>query len=200
MTYKVNIINSVDYSNKKFNYLTAIKSTDKRMGSNVVWECLCDCGNICYADSGSLKTGNTKSCGCLKVASGKRNIELVNKKSRLPVGYAACNQLFGRYRREALSRGLSFSLTVEKFREITSKNCFYCGVEPLQGHYYQKFMNGSYVYNGIDRLDNNIGYEESNIVTCCWSCNQMKADRTKEQFIEHIRRILLNTDSKRSKG
>jgi hypothetical protein len=30
----------------------------------VLWECLCDCGNITFTDSCSLITGNTLSCGC----------------------------------------------------------------------------------------------------------------------------------------
>ena len=31
-----------------------------------LWKCQCDCGNTTTALSGNLKSGNTKSCGCLK--------------------------------------------------------------------------------------------------------------------------------------
>lgn len=29
------------------------------------WECVCDCGNIKYVSCSSLRSGSTKSCGCL---------------------------------------------------------------------------------------------------------------------------------------
>ena len=32
----------------------------------VIWECICECGNIVEVKSNSLTTGNTKSCGCLQ--------------------------------------------------------------------------------------------------------------------------------------
>ena len=31
----------------------------------VKWKCLCDCGNITYVPINHLKSGATKSCGCL---------------------------------------------------------------------------------------------------------------------------------------
>lgn len=33
--------------------------------SVVMWECMCDCGNSIITTGGSLKSGHTKSCGCL---------------------------------------------------------------------------------------------------------------------------------------
>ena len=54
-----------DLQGDKFGKLTAIRKTDQRVGSNVVWECKCDCGNITFVSSGALQSGATKSCGCL---------------------------------------------------------------------------------------------------------------------------------------
>lgn len=40
-----------------------------------MWECKCDCGNIVFTSTNSLKRNNTKSCGCLQkekaAASGR---------------------------------------------------------------------------------------------------------------------------------
>jgi hypothetical protein len=34
-------------------------------GSNAVWECRCDCGNVIKTTARSLRSGKKKSCGCL---------------------------------------------------------------------------------------------------------------------------------------
>lgn len=54
-----------DITGQRFGKLIAIKPTDKRNGANVIWELICDCGNITYADTGNLGNGSTRSCGCL---------------------------------------------------------------------------------------------------------------------------------------
>ena len=51
---------------QRFGRLTAIRPTEKREGTSVIWECKCDCGNIAYASSGKLAYGHIQSCGCLQ--------------------------------------------------------------------------------------------------------------------------------------
>lgn len=48
---------------KKYGKLTVVEKTKKRQGKNIVWKCLCECGNYTDVSGGRLKTGNTKSCG-----------------------------------------------------------------------------------------------------------------------------------------
>lgn len=56
----------VDLTGNKYGKLTVIAATDKRTPKlNVIWKCLCECGNQCYVSTNHLQTGNTKSCGCL---------------------------------------------------------------------------------------------------------------------------------------
>lgn len=31
-----------------------------------IWKCHCDCGSCAFIDGGSLRSGNTKSCGCMR--------------------------------------------------------------------------------------------------------------------------------------
>lgn len=56
-----------DITGQRFGKLVAIKPTDKRIGTNVVWEMKCDCGNTTYVHTGNLGKARrkTKSCGCL---------------------------------------------------------------------------------------------------------------------------------------
>ena len=67
--------NFIDLTKQKFGRLTAVTPTHRRQGTSVMWECECECGRICLVSSISLRTGNTKSCGCLqkeqRILSGK---------------------------------------------------------------------------------------------------------------------------------
>ena len=53
---------------KTFGKLTATKYV-----SGSKWMCLCSCGNIVNVTTAKLKSGHTKSCGCLREEVGKNN-------------------------------------------------------------------------------------------------------------------------------
>lgn len=57
-----------DLTNKKFNRLTALYPTEKRSyGGNVVWHCLCECGNEVDVSYNDLMYNDIQSCGCKKI-------------------------------------------------------------------------------------------------------------------------------------
>ncbi len=93
------------------------------------------------------------------------NIQEIREKER-----KASYSLGGRFshaKSQAKQREIEFTLTKEQFGIAISKPCFYC--DNLLG---QKSVSGS----GLDRLDSNLGYTESNVVSCCIICNQMKSN------------------------
>lgn len=55
----------IDLTGQKFNKLTVLEAIPERKNRQVVWKCQCDCGNITYVVGQALRTGHTKSCGCL---------------------------------------------------------------------------------------------------------------------------------------
>lgn len=60
LTYK-------DITGKRFGKLVALYSLEKSDKNNrIVWHCKCDCGNECDVVGKDLRSGHTKSCGCLK--------------------------------------------------------------------------------------------------------------------------------------
>ena len=65
---------------QRFGKLTALRPTEKRIGSSVVWECLCDCGNTVFVARSSLKNGNTRSCGCMRKEKKKGITEITSSK------------------------------------------------------------------------------------------------------------------------
>ena len=49
----------------RFNHLTVIQSAGTDGREHCLWECKCDCGNVTYAITSQLKSGQKKSWGCL---------------------------------------------------------------------------------------------------------------------------------------
>lgn len=59
----------IDLTNKKYGRLTVLsKAKGEREPSGrirTMWNCKCDCGNNVIVSSNHLRTGHTKSCGCI---------------------------------------------------------------------------------------------------------------------------------------
>jgi hypothetical protein len=67
--------NYKDLTGKRIGILTVIKPSSEKRNNTVMWECICDCGNKTVVRSLSLHQGQTKSCGCLRNASGKERTQ-----------------------------------------------------------------------------------------------------------------------------
>jgi hypothetical protein len=72
--------NLVDEVGNRHGRLVVLERVDNTEKGHACWKCQCDCGNETIVTGLSLRSGNTKSCGCLKhdVAheSGERTAEL----------------------------------------------------------------------------------------------------------------------------
>jgi hypothetical protein len=71
-----------DLTGKVFGRITVIESTDKRYDRKVVWRCVCKCGKFCFIGTSQLTSGNTKSCGCLRIekAGQYKKLNLIGKR------------------------------------------------------------------------------------------------------------------------
>lgn len=58
--------NTVDLVGQTFERLTVLSKAPNR-GRRVAWNCQCVCGRTCVVIAYLLKSGSTRSCGCLKV-------------------------------------------------------------------------------------------------------------------------------------
>lgn len=158
----------VDYSNPKIPMCT----------------CLCACGNKTIIRRHNLGR-SANSCGCIKREMSKKSIVKLYP-SKLEDG--AIRKLFSTYKHGAKERGYTFEISLDVFKNLTEKNCIYCGMEPSLIQKTERDER-SIKYNGIDRLDNSIGYIESNCVTCCNTCNLAKRAMSVEQFKIWIERV-----------
>lgn len=137
----------------------------------------CECGIEKTTKTSNITSG--KSQGCPKCKPVNRNFAPGNQVSK--------NQAFNYYKNNRNARKLGFSLTKEQFFEIADSPCYYCG--EVGSNRVQIRESEEYRYNGIDRLDSNVGYQPGNVLPCCKYCNRMKSDLTFEEFTERIHRI-----------
>ena len=172
---RVSQASTIDITGQKYGRLTVIERAGSYRRHQITWLCRCDCGNEVVVKSNALRTGNTRSCGCL-VREGNY---------KLAEGEAAFNGLFSRMRRNAKERGLKWHLTKAQVHYLTKQLCYYCGAAPKKSTNRHK-LNGDYVYNGLDRTDNAKGYGIGNVVPCCEECNYAKRTRSVEQFRDWI--------------
>lgn len=136
------------------------------------WHCECiKCGIKIIFPSRSIKCGQAcKNC-CQK----------------LPNNQAAFNQLLWHYKKGASSRGLVFALSPEEADRLFKLPCAYCGQAPSQVS--KASQSSMYVYNGIDRIDNDKGYIQGNVAPCCKMCNWCKGKHSLEDFRNWIDRV-----------
>ena len=180
----------IDLTGQRFGRLVVLGFSHKSESKELNWKCRCDCGKTVIRGR-SLKRNRRNSCGCwqkeIVAALGK----IVGKRSnphRKPKGEAAFNTLYAQYKSQSVKRSYLFKLPKKEFRILTKQLCHYCGKKPLQV-WRKKPCYGNYLYNGIDRIDNNKGYVKGNVVACCAMCNQMKMAYSQEEFLTHIEQI-----------
>lgn len=63
-------VNFIDITGQRFHKLTVVCRGASTRKLQARWECRCDCGNVITTDGQRLRSGHTKSCGCIK---GKGN-------------------------------------------------------------------------------------------------------------------------------
>ena len=183
---------AMDLTGQKFGRLTVIKrSFPNTKNGETNWLCKCDCGNKKIIHGHRLRIGKTKSCGCLRreiCSSLQGKYPQSGLQRYLGIGVGNMRAVISKYKQNAKKGGREYKLTEEQFKEITKKDCYYCGAKP-NNERKSSSNNGGYVYNGIDRIDNNKGYTMDNIVPCCRTCNIAKRNLTLQDFKDWIKRV-----------
>jgi hypothetical protein len=159
------------------------------VGKNKTWIVVCTCGE----DKRFWKYSSIfhqKTCGC-----GTDSVGYTKEQRRM------LNSRVHSYKSGANKRGLDWSLSYEEFYELSIGNCAYCDLPPRELNYFENapslqkespnrdWSKYTIKFNGVDRVDSNLGYFSDNCVTCCTYCNRAKSDMSFEEFKSHIERL-----------
>lgn len=78
------------------------------------------------------------------------------------------------YKQGAKRRGLEFTIGYYEAKDLLASPCHYCNWPAP---------------NGIDRVDNAVGYTTENCVSCCVFCNMAKGSKHVDEFRKWITHI-----------
>ena len=154
---------------KKFNRLTVIKRVEYNK-KEVMWLCKCDCGNETIVSTGHLKSGHSKSCGCLSREMAKKN----NYKHGL-----SNDKDF--YRIMNIRKGMKarcYNNKLDCYSSYGGRGIKICDewLDEENGaynFYIWSMKNGYKDGLSIDRIDVNGDYEPSN---CRWTTNKIQCN------------------------
>jgi hypothetical protein len=109
---------------QKFERLLVIAEAEP-VGKNkrTAWLCQCDCGNQKVVKTEELKSGDTKSCGCINQEKRK---ERAHKLYAPNIKFHPSETTARRVWRNRYNDGISF----EDFYVISQMNCYYCNGKP----------------------------------------------------------------------
>lgn len=159
--------------------LTVIAYAGKSAHRDVLWLCRCECGAEKVVMAGCLRSGNSRSCGCYRSERSRTT------NSKAP-GVSAFNKAVSVMMANAARRGVEWLLPLGHTKLLMGMECHYCGAPPAN-----RIKTAAYTlyYNGIDRVDNSLGYVPGNVVPCCIRCNTAKSDMTITEFRGWIDRL-----------
>jgi len=92
---------------------------------------------------------------------------------------------YASYLSRAEKKELEFAITHDDYKSIILQDCYLCGKESTDTN-----------INGVDPVDNNVGYTIANCKACCKECNHMKNSYALEDLLAKVERIHENWNNK----
>lgn len=176
-----------DLTGKRFGRLVVIEreaANDKFRYSQ--WRCLCDCGSQTIARSGSLRSGHTTSCGCLR---RDNMIKLGYDRKK----YDSDSRLYHIWQG---MRSRCFNANHKRYMDYGGRGITVCEEweNDFQAFYEWAIANGYDDKLSIDRIDNDKGYSPDN---CRWATakeqNNNKRNVKKERIMTENEKELISS-------
>lgn len=160
-----------DLTDKTFTRLTFIEQVEPGKGGRkrALWEC--SCGDSIVASVYDVKSGNTKSCGCLQ----RETIGALNKTHGLSNGNSHEYTLLMQAKTRAKRQGVPFEIEVSDI--IIPSHCPILGIPLYRGTEVSCSNSPT-----VDKRVPERGYTKENILVISMKANRIKNNSTPEEL------------------
>lgn len=173
-----------DLAGQRFGRLVVKYDTGKRQNRQVIWHCVCDCGNEVEILGGNLRKGYTQSCGCLSKERAKENIKIAIPKAIQSIKkYEDPNEIYTRlYRIWAGMKRRCNNTKAINYSDYGGKGVYVC----KEWEEYSNFKKWALTsgYNDdltLDRIDTTKEYSPKN---CRWATmKEQQNNRTNNHLL-----------------
>ena len=185
---------AADRTGERYGKLVVLGPVRRNKHSQIVWECVCDCGKKTEVLSAQLSTGKTKSCGCLRLMTNDGSIRpchLKGKDSPYWRGHGDISAYrFIKIKEGAERRGVEMAVSIEYIWDLFLQQDRKCSLSGLQINFAESSRGVSTA--SLDRIDNTKGYIEDNVQWVHKEINRMKWDMHQDDFLSFCRLITEN--------
>jgi hypothetical protein len=144
-----------DLTGRDFGRLHVMGESENRKGRAVHWWCQCRCGELTCVAANNLKSGASKSCGCLR--------EEQRKKRCTKHGQKKVGQVTKIYNIWLSMMQRCYNPKCSSYKNYGQRGISVCG----RWHSFENFyadMGDKPKGKSLDRRDNNVGYNPENVV------------------------------------
>jgi hypothetical protein len=189
-----------DLTGEKFGRLTVKRLSSKTKPRKQVWHCVCECGKTTSVVTASLRSGKTKSCGCLRDSRinnprGDRHARRKLAIERYGEALSCTNpwyQAANRIAFKAKYHGIPFKFDGVMDFAIYLKNMGITKCPVFNRKFIKKGGKHNPFSMSIDRIDPRKGYTRGNVQLLSYLANAMKQNATSSQLKQFAKWALEN--------
>lgn len=169
-------LNFVDLTGQRFGRLIVLGDSGRRKSRRPIWNCRCDCGKPAAVLGRYLVGGDTKSCGCLASTTASHNRDAVGDITM---------SFWTPIVKQAARRGIPFEIDRGFAWELFEKQERRCALTGLWLNFSTNIRDTRGTHTAsLDRVDNALGYTESNVQWVHKKVNIMKNVMGNAEFVK----------------